>query len=296
VRSFPYPWRVHLTAYAKINLGLRVLERRPDGFHNIETIFHRVALSDRLTFEPADEIQVVSTDAAAPGDETNLCYRAAVLLRELTGSRAGVRITLEKQIPVGAGLGGGSSDAATVLKELPRFWQTPVDLPRMLGAALRLGSDVPFFLGSQSALAFGRGEILEYFPLTLPFTILLCSPAISVSTTWAYRQVAPRASGGGEDPGLKTILIEGLGRPEVLRAALINDFEPVVFAAYPEIAAIKRVILDGNAHFALMSGSGSSVYGLFADEPSASRTADILRKQGYRVSLTPPGFNPGGEQ
>ena len=296
MRSFAYPCRVQHSAYAKINLGLRVLERRPDGFHNIETIFHRIALSDRLTFEPADDIQVVSSDAAAPGDQTNLCYRAALLLRELTGSRSGVRITLEKQIPVGAGLGGGSSDAATVLKHLPRFWQTTVDPARMLGAALRLGSDVPFFLRNQSAHALGRGEILEYFPLTLPYTILLCSPAIPVSTAWAYSQITPRPAGKTEGKDLKGILMQGIAQPDVLRAELVNDFEPAVFAAHPEIAAVKKTILDAGALFALMSGSGSSFYGLFSDASSASRTAAGFQKQGYRVSLTPPGFHPGEQQ
>lgn len=278
-------------AYAKINLGLRVLERRPDGYHTIETVFHRVALFDEVTFEASDHIEVVSTDAAAPGDETNLCFRAAALLQELTGCPKGVRINLEKRIPVGAGLGGGSSDAATVLRELPRFWRIRVDRARILGAALRLGSDIPYFLGNESALAYGRGEILEYFSLDIPYTILLCSPDIHVSTAWAYRHVVPRSATGYLN--LKTTLMREMENRDLLRQQLVNDFEPAVFSVHPEIAVIKKAMLDQDAMVALMSGSGSTVYGFFKDPSVAVRAAESFRTQGHRVSLTPPSFRPG---
>ena len=293
VHTRPHTLRfpVQHQAYAKINLGLRVLERRPDGYHNIETVFHRVGLSDDLTFEASDRIEVVSSDPAAPGGPTNLCFRAAAMLQELTGSPKGVRINLVKRIPVGAGLGGGSSDAALVLRELPRFWEKALDQPRILASALRLGSDIPYFLGDGSALAWGRGEILEYFTLDLPYAILLCTPDIHVSTAWAYRQVVPRPA--DDRPGLKAMLTEGVLRGDILREQLTNDFEPAVFSAYPAIASIKKRLLELGAAVALMSGSGSTVYGLFLDPSAASRAGDTFRAQGCRVSLTPPHFHPG---
>lgn len=282
--------RVQRKAYGKINLGLRVLQRRPDGYHNIETVFHRVDLSDELTFEASDRIEVVSTDTAAPGDETNLCFRAASLLREVTGCRKGVRITLVKRIPVGAGLGGGSSDAAAVLQGLPQFWGTVVDRARLPGLALRMGSDIPFFLGNGSALAHGRGEILEYFSLDNPYAILLCCPQVRVSTTWAYGRVIPRPTGGRSD--LRTVLLQGMDDPRVLREEMVNDFEPAVFSAYPDVALIKKRMLDEDALFALMSGSGSAVYGFFRHPASASRAAEGFRAQGHSVSVTAPHFQP----
>ncbi len=277
-------------AYGKINLGLRVLERRSDGYHNIETVFHRVDLFDDLTFESSDSIDVVTTEAAAPGGEAHLCHRAASLLQELTGCRKGVRIHLVKRIPVGAGLGGGSSDAAVVLQELPRFWNTDVDATCILSVALRLGSDVPYFLGESTALAYGRGEILEYFPLDIPFTVLLCCPEIRVSTSWAYRQVVPRPADGRTD--LKILLQRGMNDPRLLRDEIVNDFERAVFTAFPEVSRVKERLLAAGAVFALMSGSGSAVYGLFEHPSSATRAAEIFRGEGHTVSITPPHFCP----
>ncbi len=277
-------------AYGKINLGLRVLEKRPDGYHNIETVFHRVNLFDEMRFAPSDRVEIVSTDPAAPGDQTNLCFRAASMLQELTGCSKGVRIHLEKRIPVGAGLGGGSSDAAVVLRQLPNFWNTKTDEARILGLALRLGSDVPYFLGDASALAYGRGEILEYFSLDIPFTILLCCPELRVSTSWAYRHVTPRPADGR--PDLKSILLRGMDDPQILREEVTNDFESAVFDAYPTVSLIKRSMLEQEAVFASMSGSGSAVYGLFRQTSSAQHAAETFRAQGHHVSLSLPHFQP----
>ncbi len=277
-------------AYGKINLGLRVLERRPDGYHNIETVFHRVDLFDDLTFASSDSIDVETTDPAAPGGEANLCHRAASLMQELTGCRKGVRIHLVKRIPVGAGLGGGSSDAAVVLKELPRFWNTGVDAALLPDLALRVGSDVPYFLGDSTALAKGRGEVLQFFPLDIPFTVLLCCPEIRVSTSWAYRQVIPRPAHGRTD--MKSLLLRGMGDPRLLREEIVNDFEGPVFAAYPAVSRLKERMLAAGAAFALMSGSGSAVYGLFDHPSSAASMAENFRGEGHTVSITPPHFRP----
>ncbi|MCC6398975.1 MAG: 4-(cytidine 5'-diphospho)-2-C-methyl-D-erythritol kinase, partial [Bacteroidetes bacterium] len=176
-------------AYAKINLGLYVVERRPDGFHNIETIFHRVDIADTIRLAPAREITVTSSSPEAPSDSSNICHGAASMLRDHLGVTRGVHIHIEKQIPVGAGLGGGSADAACILRELPAFWGAAVPDQVLSTLALKLGSDVSFFLSPGSAVARGRGEILEYFPLDIPYTILLCNPNVHVSTAWAYAQI-----------------------------------------------------------------------------------------------------------
>jgi 4-diphosphocytidyl-2-C-methyl-D-erythritol kinase len=275
-------------AYAKINLGLRILERRPDGFHNIETVFHRIALHDELNLEPAGSIEVTSSLPTAPGGEANICYGAARLLQERLGVRTGARISIQKAIPVGAGLGGGSADAALVLRELPRLWGLDVPETTLRDLALQLGSDVPYFLGSGSALARGRGEQLSYTRVEIPYTILLCSPDIHVSTAWAYRGVA--ASGARDLPDLLVILRQGLEDPALLRRSLINDFEPTVFASYPEIQRVKETMLDSGAVYASMSGSGSSVFGLFAAAEDAAQLAGSFRHRGFSTSTTPPGF------
>ncbi len=277
-------------AYAKINLGLSVVRRRVDGYHDIETVFHRIDLFDLLTFERHDSIVLKADSAEVPTDDRNLCYRAVLLLREYLGIRKGVAITLTKRIPVGAGLGGGSSDAATTLRALISLWSVSVPEADLAAMALRLGSDVPYFLNNGSAVAQGRGEILEYFSLMLPAAILVVNPGIHVSTQWAYNRLSPplarpRAS-------LKRTLLDNLPHPSNLTDCISNDFEEVVFREYPAIGKLKQEMISEGAAFALMSGSGSTVYGLFPEEDEAARLGERLKHRGFLVSLTAPMFTP----
>lgn len=274
-------------AYAKINLGLLILGRRPDGYHDLQTVFHRVNLFDEITLNASDTIAIESNEPAAPGNETNLCFRAADALQRLLGHRAGVRIRLAKSIPVGAGLGGGSSDAACVLRNLPRFWGRPVEASAVRELALALGSDVAYFLESGSAIARGRGEVLEYFPLDVPYTIVVCTPPIHVSTAWAYGRLVVKERTSSTD--LKSLVLEGMHHASAL-SLLVNDFEEVVFNAYPEIQAIRDTMRASGAALSLLSGSGSSVFGLFTDADSGGGVASRLAQRGHRVSVTPPGF------
>jgi 4-diphosphocytidyl-2-C-methyl-D-erythritol kinase len=272
-------------AYAKINLGLLVLARRPDGFHDLETIFHRVALHDTLTFHASDDLTMESSDGTLPADDTNLCLRAARMLRDELRVDRGVHVRLEKRIPIGAGLGGGSADAAAVLTHLPGFWGRAAAPETLAALALRLGSDVPYFLGKGSACGRARGEQLEYFELTLPFWILLCNPGIHVATGWAYGQITPA---GGRALPVGALRAGDFG-PGTLRQ-LTNDFEEPVFRAHPEIRTVKEAMLQAGAGFALMSGSGSTVYGLFrTEEPARAQMRNFLQK-GWRTFMTPPGF------
>lgn len=274
-------------AYAKINLGLRVLGRRADGFHDICTVFHRIGLFDEIRYEPSHAIEVVSSSAEVPGDESNLCFRAARALQESGGGTRGVRIHLGKAIPVGAGLGGGSSDAATVLRTLPAFWGMHAARGLQAELAARLGSDVPYFLRDGSALGTGRGEILEYFSLDLPYAILVCHPGIHVSTPWAYAQLQHERR---PCPDLRAALGAGLSDPLQLREHLGNDFEKPVFNRFPVIREIKESMLLSGAVFASLSGTGSAVYGLFPGDNQAAMLAAQFQSRGYSASLTPPHF------
>ena len=280
-------------AYAKINLGLLVLNKRPDGYHNIATVFHRVDLSDRIALAPSAQISVVSTSPDAPSDESNICHKAAQLLCEQLKVRDGVTITIEKKIPVGAGLGGGSSDAAADLRRLPAFWGRTAEETMLRELALKLGSDVPYFLGTGSASAKGRGEVLEYFSLDLPYTVLLCNPNIHVATGWAYGQI--HHAGPREQMDLKEVVLQGMSDPAFLKDHLVNDFEPAVFRAYPQIWKLKEDMIAAGAAYAAMSGSGSSVYGLFTDGKKAEELESRFRAKGYRTFITAPHFVPAGE-
>ncbi|MGB6121259.1 MAG: 4-(cytidine 5'-diphospho)-2-C-methyl-D-erythritol kinase [Bacteroidota bacterium] len=275
-------------AYAKINIGLRIADRRPDGYHEIETIFHRVNLYDEILFRPAGRINVSSTDPAVPVGKDNICYKAAQVLQHHLGVTDGADIMIHKSIPLGAGLGGGSADAGLLLRELPRLWGRAIDEAALFSLALELGSDVPYFLGRGVAHARGRGEILEYFDLGVPYTILLCNPGISVSTAWAYRQVGPAGQVWKTD--LKTLVMAGMDDPSRLREEVQNDFEPAVFSAHPEIRHIKQTLYENGAVFALMSGSGSSVFGMFTESRKAREALQHLASVGYQTALTPPGF------
>ncbi|MFZ1730839.1 MAG: 4-(cytidine 5'-diphospho)-2-C-methyl-D-erythritol kinase [Bacteroidota bacterium] len=276
-------------SYAKINLGLRILGRRADGFHDLSTLFHRVNLFDTLSFEITDGgISLESNRDDIPTDDGNLCVRAARLLLEQQRGM-GVHIVLNKNIPAGAGLGGGSSNAATVLRFLPSLIGLKFPDEELLEMAAMLGSDVPFFLQDGSALARGRGEILEYFSWECPWWIVLVNPGIHVSTPWAYSNL--RLSTNPPDPDLRAALQQAPGDAAALELLLHNDFEPPVMEAHPLIRETRQRMLDGGAAGALMSGSGSSVFGLFSDEAAATTCAGSF-SPGHLLSVTGPGFLP----
>lgn len=280
-----------LSAPAKINLGLEVVRRRADGFHDINTVFVGLSLSDavRLEIRPDDLISLeIDGDWPLEPDATNLCVRAAELLRERAAPPVpGLHIALTKRIPMGAGLGGGSSDAAAVLLGAARLWgmRATSDL------ALRLGSDVPFFLDPRPSLATSRGESLEPLGLPIPFTVLLVNPGIHIATPWAYRQVG--RTGEREASDLRRILSEGIADAALLRERLVNDFEPAAFAAHPILAAIKERIYRMGAVFALMSGSGSTMYGLFYDREQAIRAQSAFPEY-WSVVADPITADPTG--
>lgn len=201
---------------------------------------------------------------------------------------------IEKSIPVGGGLGGGSSDAAAVLMTLPKLWSIPVSHGRLESLALQLGSDVPFFLHEGSAYATGRGEVLQYRSLNIPYWIVLVTPNISINTAWAYHELSKRKA--KTKPRVHSITIENnFNSTEIDFRALSNDFEEVVISSYPKVGEVKAALLEYGAYTSLMSGSGSSVFGLFGQEENARRAMDALKDE-YFVSITEPNFIPPKEE
>lgn len=235
---------MHAVAYAKINWALRVIGKRPDGYHDIETIFQTISLHDDLTFEEASELSLICSDPSIPTDDRNLIVRAARAI----GVTA--RIHLEKRIPAGGGLGGGSSDAAAVLTAFGR--NDPA-------IALSLGSDVPFFLQGGTAYATGRGEVLTTLPRVAPIPLLLLIPRERVITAEAYAMLRRFSPPLGVER-VRAMITDGLLDHA---AELVNDFEGPIFEKLPQLRALKERLRDAGAAWAAMSGSGSTIAGAF---------------------------------
>ena len=255
----------------KINLYLRVVRRREDGFHELETVFQSVGGGDTLAASPAAGLSLGCTDPSIPTDERNLVLRAAQILRSRCGAEEeGAALSLTKRTPVGAGMGGGSVDAAAALVLLAKLWGLSPSPSELAGWAAELGSDVPFFLWGGTALARGRGEELSPLP-TAPLWLVFVKPPLAVSTPWAYRQWRLDHCDG---PPVEE-LVEALRSGDAGRVAkgLRNDLEPGVAAEAPEIGAARAWLLEQGALAARMTGSGSVVFGVARDEAHAREIA-----------------------
>ncbi len=275
-------------AYAKINLGLNILGKRSDGYHDIETVFYPVNIFDDIELKAYDQVMVSCSHPDVPVDSTNLCVRAANALRAHFRIPDGVHISLQKSIPIGAGLGGGSSDAAAVLLGLRELWNLRISDDALRSIAASIGSDVAYFLQPTAAYATGRGEILDYFDFTLPYWTVVVFPDIHVSTAWAYNRLKVQPL---EPVNLKQFFLKNKSRVERWENQIKNDFEPVVFPEYPEIEEVKTRLLNTGAAYALMSGSGSAVYGLFTSNYEADDAVEML-SGAYQVFSSPPNFLP----
>lgn len=245
---------------AKINIGLQVLNRRSDGYHNLETVFYPIDLHDVLEMVVADEFRFIPSGLAIPDNGTdNLCLRAYHLL-QCTYDLPPVHIHLHKTIPIGAGLGGGSADAAFLLKLANEQFGLGLDETKLMEYARQLGADCTFFIRNTPVLASGIGDVFEEIDLDLSsYHLVLVKPDIHIATAAAYGTVMPNPVGRQ--------LATAIEKPVVRwRDTVANDFENGIFAMYPEIAAVKAFLYEKGAVFAAMSGSGSSVFGLF-EEP-----------------------------
>ncbi|NTV01806.1 MAG: 4-(cytidine 5'-diphospho)-2-C-methyl-D-erythritol kinase [Chlorobiaceae bacterium] len=280
---------VSVKACAKINLGLLITGRRPDGYHTLETVFAPIEWHDTLDFTPGDSISMSCSNLDLPSDDSNLCVRAAKALRDHAGINAGVRIGLVKQVPFGAGLGGGSSDAAATLRVLNGLWGVNASSADLHRLAVKLGADVPYFLEMKGlAYAAGIGEELEDLSLTLPYHVVTVFPEVQVPTVWAYRNFRPRFDRPVPDlKGLVARLCKD--RDTGVLEVFENDFSPVVFEHYPVVREVRDGLAASGAAFVSLSGSGSAVYALFDDAAAAQAAADRMQAFG-RVNVTPAGF------
>jgi len=265
---------ITIKAPGKLNVYLRITGKRPDGYHEIESVFVPVTLYDTLNIAKMKQgLKVSCAGRELPGGPENLVYRAAHGFFEETGIKDGARITLVKEIPISSGLGGGSSDAAATLKGLNALWDEPLtgkDLERL---ALSLGADVPFFLVQRPAIARGIGELLEplrVFPL---FWYVIVSPDLMVSTAWAYGEVRLRLTQEGNKNILNIFDATALKIPDLL----FNDLESVTLSKYPFLCSIKESLLALGALGALMTGSGPSIFGVFESAHKANKAGDTLK-------------------
>ncbi len=262
--------KLTLECRAKINLAIDVLRKREDGYHDVEMILKEIALSDRmtLTLRTDGKIMISSDSAALPLGEGNLAYRAARLFFEHLGRTEGVEIHIEKRIPMGAGLGGGSADAAGVLKGLNAIFGNPFDVDALLRLGARLGSDVPFCVLGGCAKATGIGDILTPLPMPPALHCVIAKPEPFVSTKWVYENLDLSKRPDGLNV---SEVAEGIRRGDLSAICqnAANILETVTIPAYPIVGWIKEAFLESGAVLSLMSGSGSAVFGLFTTQQKA---------------------------
>lgn len=251
---------IEIKAPAKINFGLNIVSKRSDGFHNLETIFYPINdLFDVIKIDKSEHFLFTCDNPELENDKNNLILKAVKLLEKIYSKNFAVNIHLEKKIPIGAGLGGGSSDAAAVLISLNEMFKLGIKHEQMINLALELGSDVPFFIKAKPSIGTSRGEILKQIDLELEYPILIINPGIHISTKEAFQNITPK-------PSAYNYLSNGINKLDdwsMIKENIINDFEEYVFKKYPEVKYIKEKMYEYGSLFSLMSGSGSTVFGIF---------------------------------
>lgn len=279
---------IQARSYAKINLGLKILGQRPDGYHDIWSVFQTISLHDNITFQSRRDQNLIlhCPTPGVPTDDSNLIIRAAEMLRHLI-HRLGIKnnvplgatIILDKKIPMGAGLGGGSSNAAVTLLALLKLWSIK-KLPErdLMALAAGLGSDVPFFLHGGTCLVTGRGEQVRKLEPLLKLFLVIIYPGVNISTAWAYNHLSLSLTKRPKYSKIKSAGGLSWRHLDDVKRIMDNDFEPLVLSHFPEVARAKKDLLSWGAIKALLSGSGSAVFGIFADAASARRAWHGLRR------------------
>jgi len=275
-------------APAKINLSLDILGKREDGYHEVEMIMTTIDLYDRIELHSLkeDQIKVSLWSRYVPNDERNLAYKAAVALKHACKIPEGVHIKIEKNIPVSAGLGGGSTDAAAVLRGLNKLWSLGLSLEELAGIGAQIGSDVPFCVHGKTAIAKGRGEIIENLPSAPSCWVVLAKPNIGVSTKTIFKKYIHES----RTRPIKDTIIEALHDDDFIKMSksLENVLEPVTFSLHPEVKRMKEKMAKYGATGTLMSGSGPTVYGLVKQHSKAKKIYNGMRgfcKEVYIVRL-----------
>ena len=266
--------KLQLKAPAKVNYLLDVLGKRADGYHDLRMIMQRVDLCDDIEISLSDRlgIRVVCGRAGVPDGPGNIAWRAADALVKLSGRQVGIDISITKKIPVAAGLGGGSSDAATVLMGVNELLELGLSDQRLMEIGVKLGADVPFFIFKKAALAEGIGDKLSALEKVPELWIVLVNPGIHVSTAWVYQNLQLTTKRD------VAIVSRSYGSLDEVCAVLSNDLEPVTITRFPAVGELKQMLIAAGARGSLMSGSGSTVFGLFAEESQARRAADEIAK------------------
>ena len=280
---------LNIPAYAKINIGLKITGRLSNGYHTLYSLFQEIDLHDNLTISSIDSDKVVFTSSGIPipGNGLNLCVKAANLLKKRYQIHHGVKIHLSKNIPIGAGLGGGSSDAATTLKALTNVWGLKISESQMISLSTELGADVPFFIHGGLQLAENIGDKLssQNPKIFSGLYMLLIKPEYDISTPWAYEQIKKYL-----------IIQENISNFAPLETPIKwqlfeNDFERVIESTYPEVSNIKNRLIESGAVFASLSGSGSTVYGIFDNQKEAEKVQSSFATHPYWTCISRPVIN-----
>lgn len=286
---------IHLKAYGKINLGLDVIRKRPDGYHDLDMIMQMVGIYDDIIIkktENRDEI-IIETDATIlPDDKENLAYRAAKLLMEEFDIKEGVAIRINKSIPIAGGMAGGSSDCATVLKGINQLFELGLDEKELRKRGVTLGADVPYCIMGGTALARGIGDELTKLPAPPQCHVIIAKPGISVSTAYVYGRIKPDEIEKRPDiPAIIRAIEEG--DLKEMSTLLYNVMEDVTVGEHPVIREIEQILLDNGALNAIMSGSGPTVFALFDDIEKAKKAKACLTESGKTEQLYLTGFVNG---
>lgn len=272
------------TGYAKINLGLDVLGLRPDRYHEVAMVMQTISLADTITITESPELVVTTDRTGLEGGPSNLAYKAAVLMGEFAHREPRVHIHIEKKIFLAAGLAGGSTDAAAVLRGLNRYWELHLSVEKLERLGAKLGSDVPFCVAGGTALATGRGEILTPLPDLPPLQLVLAKPALEISTPWAYREYDKQKNVVHPDiEGMVQAVQTGDVQGVLQRCG--NVLEPVTAGAHPEIREIRQQMLQNGAGLVMMSGSGPTVFGILKDKETGEIIAGILQSQRLETAV-----------
>ncbi len=277
--------KISLKAPAKINLYLDVLKKRDDGYHEIESLMQAIDICDEITLEKSDRISLLCDDPKLPSDENNIAFKAAIRMKEHYNF-PGISINLKKSIPYGAGLGGGSSDAASVIRGFCALYSLNPRRDELIELAASIGSDVPFFLTGGQAIATGRGEKLRAISLPLNYQILVISPRKVLSTAEVYKKI--RISLTQRNHSI--LLLSNIDESTFIRAlgSFKNDLEDVAVEMAPELGMIKKTLSMSGADFHSMSGSGSSFYALYFNPNKIVDELEGLKSLGHRVYFTRP--------
>ncbi|MBT4270555.1 MAG: 4-(cytidine 5'-diphospho)-2-C-methyl-D-erythritol kinase [Candidatus Marinimicrobia bacterium] len=275
---------IHCPSFSKVNIGLKVLNQRDDGYHDIYTVFQELDFGDIVTVEKTDSGCTISSNADwVPTDEANICHKAYEAIRTKYPELGGVSIHIQKNVPVGSGLGGGSANGAAVLKGINNIYNLGLSNDKLEKIGAAIGADVPFFIRGKTQLGEGIGDKLTSLADHIEGTYLLVIPDVSISTPWAYSKLKNKLNPENNLPNFAGFIGGDYASLEIFE----NDFERIVIPAYPKIGAIKQKLLELGARFASLSGSGSTVYGIFNEDASA-KEAELFFRPSHQTILANP--------